>query len=800
MAPVNSAGTNFADCMTIGEAAEYLGVSTATLRNWDRSGKLKPRRHPQNGYRIYLHEDLQGVLQSAELTPLSVDSFTPQVDWSQIGASEHFVQFYEHDEFLIASVAGFIAAALKQNDYAVVVATSEHRQDLHERLISDGIDVVEAQAAGRYIVLDAQEALSKLMVDHKIDLGRFNATIGPLVSQLAETGRRVHAFGEMVALLWGEGNREAAIELEHLWSELGKRHKFALFCAYRIGSFNGSDEFDAFNGVCGCHSRVIPAESYSAIADSDQRSRAIGMLQQKAHSLQTEIEHRHVVEKALSQRERELADFFENAIEGLHKVGGDGTILWANKADYELLGYSEDEYVGRSIGDFHADADVIEDILQTLGRGETLLNFPARLRCKDGAIKHVLISSNAYIENGELFYTRCFTRDITEQWQAEKQLLEADRRKDEFLATLSHELRNPLAPIRNALELLDRSASNVDTMREAASVVRRQVTQLTRLVDDLLDISRITRDKLELRKQDVEIGSVVNSAIEASRPGIHAAGLRLQVSLPDEPVRLHADPARLAQVFSNLLNNAAKFTPSGGLIQLDARQVGREAVISVRDSGVGIPCEALAYVFDMFRQADESLERPHGGLGIGLTLVRRLVELHEGTVNAQSEGSGKGSEFTVRLPATGAKRESKPRRPAIERPALKRRILVVDDNKDSGDTMCILLRHKGHEVWTARDGLEAVAKAGELEPEIILMDLGMPKLNGYDATRRIRETKTGQSMCIVALTGWGQPGDIAKSLEAGCSAHLVKPVDFAALDELLADAPNRDKKPFQNGG
>jgi PAS domain S-box-containing protein len=789
MARVSPAVTNFADCMTIGEAAEFLGVSTATLRNWDRSGKLKPRRHPQNGYRIYLHEDLQCVLHSAELSAADDDSLTPQVDWSTIGPSEHFVQFYEHDEFLIASVAGFLAAALNRNDYGVVVATPEHRDGLRQRLIANGVDVAEAQAAGRYIVLDAQEALSKLMVGHKLDPGRFQATIVPLVSRLAETGRRVHAFGEMVALLWSEGNREAAIALEQQWSDLGKRHRFALFCAYPIDGFNGGEVLDAFNGVCGCHSRVIPAESYSAVADSDERLRAISLLQQKAHSLQTEIEHRHVVEKALSQRERELADFFENATEGLHKVGGDGTILWANKAEYELLGYTEDEYVGRSIKDFHADADVIENILQMLGRGETLVNFPARLRCKSGAIKHVLISSNAYIENGELFYTRCFTRDVTEQWRAEKNLLEADRRKDEFLATLSHELRNPLAPIRNAIELLDRSGGDVDAMRDAVNIVRRQVTQLTRLVDDLLDISRITRDKLELRKQDIELGLIINSAIEASRPGIHAAGLRLQVSLPDEPVRLHADPARLAQVLSNLLNNAAKFTPPGGLIQLDARQVDREAVISVRDNGVGISCEALAYVFDMFRQADESLERSQGGLGIGLTLVRRLVELHEGTVNAQSEGPGKGSEFTARLPVAGAKREAKSRRPAKEAPAVKRRILVVDDNKDAGDTMCILLRHKGHDVWTARDGLEAIAKAGELEPDIILMDLGMPKLNGYDATRRIRETKSGQGIYIVALTGWGQPGDIAKSLEAGCSAHLVKPVDFAALDELLANAP-----------
>ena len=535
---------------------------------------------------------------------------------------------------------------------------------------------------------------------------------------------------------------------------------------------------------------MIPAESYAAVDTEDKRLRAISLLQQKSQSLGAEIEHRHVVEKALTKRERELADFFENATEGLHKVGADGMILWANKADHELLGYSKEEYVGHHIAEFHADADVIADILQKLKCGEVLVNFPARLRCKDGAIKHVLISSNACFEDGEFAYTRCFTRDVTQQCHAEKALLEADRRKDQFLATLSHELRNPLAPIRNSLELLDRGPTDASTMRETTSVIRRQMAQLSRLVDDLLDISRITRDKLELRQQKVDLESIISNAVEASRPGIDAAGHRLQIVLPEEPVHLNADAARLAQVFSNLLNNAAKYTPAGGLIQLEARLDRREVVVSVRDNGVGIACDALAYVFDMFRQVDESLERSQGGLGIGLTLARRLVEMHGGTVNAQSEGTGKGSEFTVRLPLPSAdKRTSEARRCTADTPVVKRRILVVDDNKDSGDTLCILLRHKGHDVWTARDGLEAVLKAGELLPEIILMDVGMPKLNGYEATRRIRETPSGKDIFIVALTGWGQPSDVVKSREAGCSAHLVKPVDFAALDELLATAP-----------
>ncbi len=789
MAQPNLTAPNFASCLTIGEAAEFLGVSSATLRNWDRSGKLKPRRHPQNGYRIYLHEDLQAVLRSADLDTLDDESFAPQVDWTKMGEAEHFVQFYESDPFLIECVGGFVVAALREGACGLVLATADHRRELERRFAAEGVDFREAEATGRFVVCDAGDMLSHLIVDGAPNPQRFHETIGGFVAQLSKRGKRVHAFGEMVALLWADGNRDGAIALEQLWNELAKQHKFALFCAYPVEVFAKGDLAASFESVCGCHTRVIPAESYSGIDCEDDRLRAIGLLQQKAYSLQAEIEHRQEVEKSLLKRERELADFFENATEGLHKVGADGTILWANKAEYDLLGYAAEEYIGHPITEFHADADVIADILRRLQQGELLVNFPARLRCKDGAIKHVLISSNGCFEDGKFLYTRCFTRDVTQQWQAEKTLRETDCRKDEFLATLSHELRNPLAPIRNALELLNNDG-NAAARTEATRIIHRQVGHLTRLVEDLLDISRITRDKISLRKEDVELAPLIHSAVETCRPAIDAAHQRLHVTLPEQSVRLFADPARLAQVFANLLNNAAKFTPAGGEIWIDGRKEGREVVVSMRDNGVGISCEALAHVFDMFCQADQSLEKSQGGLGIGLTLVRRLVELHGGTVNAQSEGIGKGSEFTVRLPAAFAAPRAKNRSTPADKPAIaKRRILVVDDNKDSGDTLSLLLKVKGHDVHTARDGLEAIDKAAEFRPEIILMDLGMPKLNGYDATRRIRETPEGRDIYIVALTGWGQASDVARSLEAGCSAHLVKPVDFAELDRLLAAAP-----------
>ena len=777
---------NFAEYRTVGEAAEFLGVSAATLRNWDRTGKLKPRRHPQNGYRIYLHEDLEAVLRSADTSNLTDDSFAPEINWTEMGETDHFVQFYENDEFLIDSVSGFVGTALTVGEGSVVIATAEHRIAIQRKLAACGVEIAEAIETGRYVLLDASETLSKFMIDGSPDPQRFNETVGGVIARLSQKGRRIHAFGEMVALLWADGNRDGAIRLEELWNELGKQHRFALFCAYPIAGFDDESHAVPFSGICACHSRIIPTESYAAIDSHEERIRAISLLQQQAQSLQAEIVHRKEVERILSQRERELADFFENATEGLHKVGPDGTILWANKAECEMLGYSAEEYVGHSIEEFHADSEVIADMLDKLRRGETLENFPARMRCKDGSIKHVLVSSSACFEDGEFVHTRCFTRDVTRRWKAENALREADRRKDEFLATLAHELRNPLAPISSALEMLRIGDCPKDVVEDARNIMERQVRQMTRLVEDLLDVSRITRDKIDLRKEYVELATIVKTAVETSRPLIDSSRHELTIKLPAKPIFLDADPARLAQVFSNLLNNSAKYTTSGGRIQLEAQQQGREIVVTVRDNGVGIPCDALAYVFDMFRQVDRSLERSQGGLGIGLTLVRRLVQLHGGTITALSEGPGKGSEFVVCLPI-GTREPVRTTAPRAAHPSLPRyRVLVVDDNKDAGDTLGMLLRTKGHDVRTARDGMEAVDAASDFLPEVILMDVGMPKLNGYEATRRIRQLPAGKEIFIVALTGWGQPGDVQRSAEAGCSAHLVKPVDFGALERLLA--------------
>jgi signal transduction histidine kinase len=363
----------------------------------------------------------------------------------------------------------------------------------------------------------------------------------------------------------------------------------------------------------------------------------------------------------------------------------------------------------------------------------------------------------------------------------------ADRRKDEFLATLAHELRNPLAPIRNAVELL-RSIGPKDTPPSwAPDVIDRQVRQLVRLVDDLLDVSRITQGKVTLRKEPVDLATVVGLAVETSRPLMSARRQELTLEMPSTLLPLQADPARLAQVVANLLNNAAKYTPEGGRIHLGLETQGQEALLCVRDTGLGIAPELLPRIFDLFTQGDRSLARSEGGLGIGLTLVRTLVEMHGGTVSVRSGGPGKGSEFTVRLPLAPEAAPSPHRAARVDGPAFARRILVVDDSVDNADSLARLLGSCGHDVRTAYDGLAALAVAREFQPEFVFLDIGLPRMDGYEVARRLRAEPGFEAATLVALTGYGQEGDRRQAEEAGFDTHLVKPADLHALRALLAN-------------
>ena len=378
--------------------------------------------------------------------------------------------------------------------------------------------------------------------------------------------------------------------------------------------------------------------------------------------------------------------------------------------------------------------------------------------------------------------------DIDAQKRSEEALRTTDRRKDTFLAVLAHELRNPLAPMRNALELLKRSEANPAISQRARTTMDRQLSHMVRLVDDLLDLSRINRDKLELQKQPVALSEVVSQAVETVRPLISEARHELSIDLPPEPLHLNADTVRLSQAFSNLLNNACKYTDPGGRISLTAAHQDGHVVVSIRDNGMGIPSDLSPKIFDMFTQADNTSQRQHGGLGIGLALVKRLVEMHEGEVSAGANPAGEGSEFLVRLPLMIVPESNDSSKPhsASQAPAdTALRVLVVDDNRDSAETLSMLLELMGNEISVAYDGEQALAMANEIKPDVVLLDIGLPKMNGYEVARSIRQEQWGSNPILVAITGWGQTEDKELSRESGFDHHLVKPVDHDQLLKLI---------------
>jgi PAS domain S-box-containing protein len=384
--------------------------------------------------------------------------------------------------------------------------------------------------------------------------------------------------------------------------------------------------------------------------------------------------------------------------------------------------------------------------------------------------------------------------DITERRRLEQQLREADQRKDEFLATLAHELRNPLAPIRSAIDYIKLTSPAEPGMRRAQEIVERQTALLTRLVDDLLDLSRLSRGRVELRREQVDLAIALQDALESCRPLMEGATQEFTVNVPEQTLFVYGDLARLSQVFANLLNNAAKFTPAGGQISLTAGRCDGEVVVRISDTGSGFPAEAAHEIFEMFAQGPSSAERLQSGLGIGLTLVRQLVELHGGRVEAHSPGPGMGSTFTVRLPASKTEaaeaptpEQTAPREQHGKRPGREpRRVLVCDDNEDAALMLAMLLRSLGHSVHTVHDGLMAVQQTEKLHPEIVILDIGMPRMDGYEAARRIRSLPGGGDIRLIALTGWGQDKDKQRARDAGFDEHLTKPVDGAVLERLVA--------------
>jgi signal transduction histidine kinase len=424
-----------------------------------------------------------------------------------------------------------------------------------------------------------------------------------------------------------------------------------------------------------------------------------------------------------------------------------------------------------------ADSEAVVQAIEVLGN-VTVLERPIRIAALASAVRTALRArERQYRARAHLA-----EREVTAQ-----ALREADQRKDEFLATLAHELRNPLAPISNSLQIL-RHTQPGGPASHLYEMMERQVHYLVRMVDDLLEVSRISRGKIELKKEPVDLLAVIRAAIETSRPLVESHRHELVLDLPPPPLSVEADAVRLTQILANLLNNAAKYTPEGGRITLSARNVGGEAVIRVRDTGVGIPADLLPQIFDVFVQGDHPTVRSQGGgLGIGLTLVRRLVELHGGKVEAHSEGPGKGSEFVVRLPQeTGsrvaARAAAQLASPVIHSPT---RILVVDDNRDAADSLGTLLAVLGADVRVEHDGTAALDVFSAYRPKVVFLDVGMPGMDGYEVARRIRQQPASHDVTLVALTGWGQERDRRDSVAAGFDHHLTKPADIAALHALL---------------
>jgi PAS domain S-box-containing protein len=514
---------------------------------------------------------------------------------------------------------------------------------------------------------------------------------------------------------------------------------------------------------------------------------------------------RDVTEQRRLQRERTsqlqsarlLAAIVESSDDAIISKSLDGIIQSWNAGAERLFGYTPAEAVGRHISlvipvDRIAEED---EIIASLKAGKPIEHFETERLRSDGELFQVSLTISPIKDDaGNVVGASKIVRDITDRKRVEAdrekfvaQLADADRRKDEFLAMLAHELRNPLAPMSSAVQVLRLGAGDRQAVHSASEMLERQVGHMGRLVDDLLDMSRITRGKIELRKERAELGAIIDHAVEASRVLCRSMDHELTVTMPKQPIYVNADPTRIAQVVGNLLNNACKFTDRGGRILLGLEREGEQAVIRVKDNGIGIAVEQIPRLFEMFTQLDTSLERSRDGLGIGLTLVKTLVELHDGTVEVHSDGPGHGSEFVVRLPVLLA--EPKPLSSSTQSPSRSgtgRRVLIVDDNEDGALSLAMLLRLDGHDTHTAHDGVEALAAAERLRPDAVLLDIGLPGLNGYEVCRRIREQPWGKDLVLVALTGWGQEEDRHRSTAAGFDMHLVKPVDRAALAGLLA--------------
>jgi PAS domain S-box-containing protein len=534
-------------------------------------------------------------------------------------------------------------------------------------------------------------------------------------------------------------------------------------------------------------------------AASEQLHRARRQIEQQHRVLAREARARADAEQGATSERRVadraqmlLAAVVESSDDAILTKSLDGHILSWNAGAERMFGYTAADVVGAAVTRLvpRHRQDEEAQLLRRVSQGEPVASFETERLDRDGRVFDVSITlSPIRDDTGQIVGASSIVRDMTARKALEASLREADRRKDDFLAVLAHELRNPLSPIRNSAALLRLGGATDPVTARAAAIIDRQAQHMARLLDDLLDVSRITRDRLELRCVPVTLAEVLDVATETVRPAVEAAHQTVSLALPDTPVHLNGDPVRLAQVFANVLSNASKYSDRGGEIRVAAAVTGAEVTVAITDDGIGIAAEVLPLVFEMFSQASQAIGRSQGGLGIGLALVKGVVELHGGRVGAASAGPGQGSCFSVTLPLASASTSAEPVAPVPDESRAVRRVLVVDDNRDGADSLARLLAAQGHDVRTVYDGAAAIVEAGRFHPHAVLLDLGMPGMDGLETARRLRAAPVNGAMRLVAVTGWGQERDRARTREAGFDGHLVKPVNPADLEAEIQSAP-----------
>jgi PAS domain S-box-containing protein len=863
----------------------------------------------------------------------------------------HGVVFHERDDALLDELQRFVRGALVAGEAALVVATRAHLAALSARLGGE-----LAEAGGRYLALEAEEALARILEHDTPDAARFAAVIGAPVERAAREHGRVHAFGEMVALLWTRGDPEGALRLEGLWNDLARRQPVSVLCAYPYAAVVDARHAAALLRVCAAHSHVLTGDAFTSL---DTRLRESADLAQATSAL--------AVERA------RLAAIVDSSDDAIVSKTLDGVVTSWNAGAERVFGYTAEEMVGQPIARVIPPdcRDDLITILSAIRRGERVDHYDTERIRKDGRRIHVSLTVSPIKDaSGTIVGASKIARDISPRKDDEEELrrqretidtlyqvgltlaaeldlekllqavtdaatrltgatygaflseaageggarprlralsgapraeveelsarytallaptfageravrlddvtrdprcgrnvpsggtpsehppvrsylaapivgrggavfgalllghpaagvftdraerivsglaahaavaidnarlyeaergLRADaeaasRAKDEFLAMLGHELRNPLSAIRNAVITASLDVGGRD---RSLGIIRRGADQLTRLVDDLLDVARVTHGKISLRRERVRLAGVVERSAEATRPLLDERAHQLELSLPSEPLDVDGDQTRLEQVLVNLISNSAKYTERGGRIEISLRRSGDEAVVRVRDNGTGISAEMLPRVFDLFAQAGRGLDRAPSGLGIGLTVVRRLVELHGGRVEVHSEGVGRGAEFVVRLPALAPRPErAAPSAPApAPAPSRRARVMLVEDNRDAAESMQMLLELLGHEVHVAHDGAAALPLALVHRPDVMLVDIGLPGVDGYEVARRVRGEPSLASTVLVAVTGYGRAEDKQRAVAAGFDRHLTKPVEPDALRGLVAALP-----------